>query len=212
MAMKSLNPTNAALVNDNRKVKEVMIMKRIQGKKVHWWLPALLLAALLLAGCGGGGGSDTTVATAPIQAPPTGGPGTQDPGTQDPGTQDPVTQDPNTVTLTGTLIGDAAAGLIDAPPAGGLAVQAVPVTVPITGMITLVMLDESGSEQARQSVTAANGNFSLNVPTGHSYIMLFLDAAEGDTIAPFIVNSQTGRGNLIYHRYDGHYGLIEPAD
>ena len=28
----------------------------------------------------------------------------------------------------------------------------------------------------------------------------------------FFVNSNTGRGNLIYHRYDGHYGLIEPAD
>jgi ribosome-associated translation inhibitor RaiA len=28
----------------------------------------------------------------------------------------------------------------------------------------------------------------------------------------FFVNSQTGRGNLIYHRFDGHYGLIEPAD
>lgn len=28
----------------------------------------------------------------------------------------------------------------------------------------------------------------------------------------FFVNSQTGRGNLIYHRYDGHYGLVEPAD
>jgi hypothetical protein len=28
----------------------------------------------------------------------------------------------------------------------------------------------------------------------------------------FFVNSQTGRGNLIYHRYDGHYGLIDPAD
>jgi hypothetical protein len=28
----------------------------------------------------------------------------------------------------------------------------------------------------------------------------------------FFVNGETGRGNLIYHRYDGHYGLIEPAD
>ena len=28
----------------------------------------------------------------------------------------------------------------------------------------------------------------------------------------FFVNAQTGRGNLIYHRYDGHYGLIGPAD
>ena len=27
----------------------------------------------------------------------------------------------------------------------------------------------------------------------------------------FFVNAETGRGNLIYHRYDGHYGLIEPA-
>lgn len=28
----------------------------------------------------------------------------------------------------------------------------------------------------------------------------------------FFINANTGRGNLIYHRYDGHYGLIEPAD
>ena len=27
----------------------------------------------------------------------------------------------------------------------------------------------------------------------------------------FFVNAETGRGNLIYHRYDGHYGLVEPA-
>jgi hypothetical protein len=27
----------------------------------------------------------------------------------------------------------------------------------------------------------------------------------------FFLNSQTSRGNLIYHRYDGHYGLIEPT-
>lgn len=27
----------------------------------------------------------------------------------------------------------------------------------------------------------------------------------------FFVNAETGRGNLIYHRYDGHYGLICPA-
>lgn len=28
----------------------------------------------------------------------------------------------------------------------------------------------------------------------------------------FFTNSQTGRGNLLYHRYDGDYGLITPAD
>jgi hypothetical protein len=27
----------------------------------------------------------------------------------------------------------------------------------------------------------------------------------------FFVNAGTGRGNLIYHRYDGHYGLIAPT-
>jgi len=27
----------------------------------------------------------------------------------------------------------------------------------------------------------------------------------------FFVDRQTGRGSLIYHRYDGHYGLITPA-
>ena len=27
----------------------------------------------------------------------------------------------------------------------------------------------------------------------------------------FFINAQTGRGNVIYMRYDGHYGLIEPA-
>lgn len=27
----------------------------------------------------------------------------------------------------------------------------------------------------------------------------------------FFVNAATGRGNLIYHRYDGHYGLIGPG-
>jgi hypothetical protein len=27
----------------------------------------------------------------------------------------------------------------------------------------------------------------------------------------FFLDAQTGRGNLLYHRYDGHYGLIAPA-
>lgn len=28
----------------------------------------------------------------------------------------------------------------------------------------------------------------------------------------FFVNEETGRGNVIYLRYDGHYGVIEPAE
>jgi len=27
----------------------------------------------------------------------------------------------------------------------------------------------------------------------------------------FFENATTGRGNVIHRRYDGHYGLIEPA-
>jgi hypothetical protein len=27
----------------------------------------------------------------------------------------------------------------------------------------------------------------------------------------FFVNEETGRGNVLYLRYDGHYGLVEPA-
>ncbi|MGW2254694.1 ribosome hibernation promotion factor [Kitasatospora sp. NPDC001660] len=28
----------------------------------------------------------------------------------------------------------------------------------------------------------------------------------------FFTDASTGRGNILYHRYDGHYGLITPAD
>ncbi|MEV7770226.1 HPF/RaiA family ribosome-associated protein [Kitasatospora sp. NPDC086791] len=28
----------------------------------------------------------------------------------------------------------------------------------------------------------------------------------------FFTDATTGRGNILYHRYDGHYGLITPAD
>jgi hypothetical protein len=45
--------------------------------------------------------------------------------------------------------------------------------------------------------------------------LLVTEAATGleATGQPFLffVNAGTGRGNLIYHRYDGHYGLIAPT-
>jgi hypothetical protein len=47
----------------------------------------------------------------------------------------------------------------------------------------------------RQSVTGA---IALLEVTGQPFL--------------FFVNTETSRGNLIYHRYDGHYGLIGPAD
>jgi hypothetical protein len=28
----------------------------------------------------------------------------------------------------------------------------------------------------------------------------------------FFADETTGRGNVLYHRYDGHYGLITPVE
>jgi ribosome-associated translation inhibitor RaiA len=46
-------------------------------------------------------------------------------------------------------------------------------------------------------------------------VMLVGDAVERMNVSGerfvFFVDAQTGRGNLLYHRYDGHYGLIAPA-
>lgn len=36
-------------------------------------------------------------------------------------------------------------------------------------------------------------------------------AADRETFV-FFVNALTGRGNVIYRRYDGHYGLVTPAE
>jgi hypothetical protein len=184
--MKSLQRTHDNRVNDKTKGKEVRIMKNMMIKQQRWWPILMLLAALLLAGCGGGGGS-APLAAAPIQPPINQNPGTQDPGTQDPGTQDPGTQDPgdpNSVTLAGILVGDAAEGLTDE---GG------PAYVPLTGSVKVTMVDHNGIEWANQTVTAANGNFSLTVATGRSYLMILKDAATGRTIAPLIVNRSTGQ-------------------
>jgi hypothetical protein len=27
----------------------------------------------------------------------------------------------------------------------------------------------------------------------------------------FFIDAATGRGSVVYHRYDGHYGLLVPA-
>jgi len=36
-----------------------------------------------------------------------------------------------------------------------------------------------------------------------------LDAA--GQLFTFFVDTGTGRGSVVYHRYDGHYGLLVPA-
>jgi hypothetical protein len=41
-----------------------------------------------------------------------------------------------------------------------------------------------------------------------SEAMQYLDADSGPFV--FFANAATGRGNVVYRRYDGHYGLITP--
>jgi ribosome-associated translation inhibitor RaiA len=47
------------------------------------------------------------------------------------------------------------------------------------------------------------------VVTAQAAIELF-DVADGTFL--FFVDAETGRGNVLYRRYDGHYGLILPTD
>jgi FtsP/CotA-like multicopper oxidase with cupredoxin domain len=66
--------------------------------------------------------------------------------------------------------------------------------VPLTGPVSVVMVDESGREVANQTVTATNGNFILVVPKGHSYMTLFRNGTPaGTNIGPLIVDKQTGK-------------------
>jgi hypothetical protein len=61
--------------------------------------------------------------------------------------------------------------------------------VPVSALITV-------SEHPASRLTPAGAIARLEA-LGHPFL--------------FFVNNRTGRGNLIYHRYDGHYGLITPA-
>ncbi len=96
------------------------------------------------------------------------------------------------VTVRGNLIGDTAAALTVAlpVPAGG----PPPTMVPLTGPLAVLLVDETGNTATSQTVDAANGNFTLVAPAGHSYMMLFRDGNPlGKTIGPLIVDRQTGR-------------------
>ena len=161
-------------------------MKNLQAKG-RWWLIALFLAVLLVAACTGGGNdpvvpvADQGIPEAPLDPGPP-----ADPGPVNPPAPPPVT---GVVTVQGTVVGDAAAGLTTAPVAGVVPLATVPLPAPTA----VVLVDETGKVTASTTVTAANGNFSLSVPTGRSYMLLLRDAATGKTLAPLIVNSQTGR-------------------
>ena len=101
---------------------------------------------------------------------------------------------PGAVTFRGNLVGDAAAILTGAQLEGVAPVPGTPASVPLTGPVSVVLADETGSVAASQTVTADDGNFALIVPAGHSYMMLFRDGNPmGKTLAPLIVDRQTQR-------------------
>ncbi len=96
--------------------------------------------------------------------------------------------------MRGNLIGDAAAMLTGVPPAGVAPAPGTPSMVPLTGPVSVVLVDETGNVAASQSVDAADGNFILSAPAGHSYMMLFREVNPlGKTIGPLIVDRKTGR-------------------
>ncbi|KAF0219106.1 MAG: multicopper oxidase type [Geobacteraceae bacterium] len=193
-------------------------MKSLCRMNGRWLLTALLLAALSMTGCSGNdvsagpaGDPGAPAATADPGAPPVavGSPGTS-PGTPgalvDPETPVPASTTPppegtvaKALVVTGTLVGDAAAALTGAPLAGVAPASGTPTSVPITetvasGQVAVVLIDETGSVAANQTVTAANGNFILVPPPGHTYVLLFRDTSPtGRTISPLIADKKTGR-------------------
>jgi RNA polymerase-binding transcription factor DksA len=65
-------------------------------------------------------------------------------------------------------------------------------------------------------LTAAGAVVEVEVETDPAPSLTLDEALEWlqATDEPFVVfaDAVTGRGNVVYHRYDGHYGLITPAD
>jgi ribosome-associated translation inhibitor RaiA len=74
----------------------------------------------------------------------------------------------------------------------------------------LQLLDGSDDPVDRPSAVAVDLEpgpaATLSVDDARQY----LDLAEMPWV--FFKDSETGRGRVLYHRYDGHYGLITPAD
>lgn len=89
------------------------------------------------------------------------------------------------IVVQGNLVGDANAALTGAPPVGvakTVGAAAAPASVPLTTPVSVVLVDETGNVAASQTVTAADGNFLLIPPPGHTYVLLFRkDSPTGPT-------------------------------
>ena len=87
-----------------------------------------------------------------------------------------------------------------------------------TGQDSVIYRADGGCRMARARPGAGwTGSTSASVTVSERPVpRLTPAAAEGRLEAlgqPFVffVNSETGRRSLVYHRYDGHYGLVAPA-
>jgi FtsP/CotA-like multicopper oxidase with cupredoxin domain len=191
----------------NQTSKEDIKMKSLSLFRMdgRWLLAATLLAALALSGCSGNdvsaGNSGTPASAVDPGAPnvAVGSPGTPgavvDPDTPVPPANPvpPGSTVAKAITVQGNVVGDAAAALTGAPLAGVAPAPGTPTSVPLTAPVSVVLVDDTGNVAASATVTAGNGNFILVAPSGHTYVMLFRDAATGDTVSTLIVDRQTGR-------------------
>jgi cytochrome c peroxidase len=140
----------------------------------RWLIATVFLAALLLPGCSGDDGS---IGLAGAPGPP-GAPGA--PGA--PG----GTGIAAAITVQGNVAGTAA------PVALPAAFQPAAL-IPLEGATAVVMVDESGN-QLSQVIDPADGQFALDVPTGHTYVVVFREgSAAGRTLGVLIVDNQSGR-------------------
>lgn len=81
-----------------------------------------------------------------------------------------------------------------------------------------VVLREAGGYRVHQATPTPEELDRVGVPigTGPGPVHTDLQGAtelldEGDAPFVFFVDPGTGRGNVLYRRYDGHYGLITPG-
>lgn len=129
------------------------------------------LAAFLFTGCTGDDGSTGPAgAQGPVGLPgaPNGTPGT-----------------PGTVTVQGNVVGG-----VPQVAALGAARTAQLVAIPSATMV--LMVDETGSQPAFQTVTPANGQFALTVPADHTYVMVFREGSSSGRTLGVLAVGNTG--------------------
>ena len=86
-----------------------------------------------------------------------------------------------------------------------------------TGQDAVILrLADGGYELMRVSPARGEGSMGIPVSSAEPPLMHLAEAVQrlnesGEPFA-FFVDAVTQRGNVLYRRYDGHYGLIAPAE